>query len=125
MGVSAFHADTMLWADNMVRVRGVCEVTPSMASIICFLATSGISFIMKLEKGTHKPSLGKRLNNKIRGKFEAIMNRHPPRPAVVTKAHKRKWSALLNDGPRAVRFEDRKVELLSKLRRSLGAKKVF
>ena len=53
------------------------------------------------------------------------MKLHPQRPNVVTKAHKCEWSALLNDGQPAVRFEDRKVELLSKLRQSLCAKKVF
>jgi len=64
--VSPFHADTMLWADNKSRVRGVREVTPSMASIVCFLATSGISFTLESEKGTHKPSLGNALTTSPR-----------------------------------------------------------
>ena len=43
------------------------------------------------------------------------------------KANKREWSALLNGGSRAVRFEDWKAELLSKLRQVLlyGAKRSF
>ena len=82
MGVSAFHADTMLWADKLVRVRGVCEVTPSMASIVCFLATSGISYIEEREKGTHKPSLGNH-NNLLLMKFHLrFLSSHPRRRRV-------------------------------------------
>jgi len=53
-------------------------------------------------------------------------------PSHVTSPHSSRFtqisicnSALLDDKKLAVRFEDRKVEFLSKLRRSLGAKKVF
>ena len=53
------------------------------------------------------------------------MKLHPQLLIVAPKAQTRKWSAMLDDKEPAVRFEDRKIELLSKLRQSLCAKKVF
>ena len=43
------------------------------------------------------------------------------------KANKREWSALLNGGSRAVRFEDRKARITFKIEASLlyGAKRSF